>query len=129
MPTNPPLVILYTGSMQKISQIHPFIEIRAPCPFLTTATQKLLTLIVHFIEFPSACKKSANSSTHSSIHLVTRVATTISDHTHPNNFLSTLNFWYEHVKKQTISSLCSRDIFDLKSFSLIGQHRFLDQND
>ena len=43
---------------------------------------------------------------------------------HPNIFLSTLNFWYQHVKKKTNSLLYSKDIFDLKSCSLIGQHHF-----
>ena len=64
------------------------------------------------------------SSVHSSIHLVTRLAKTICVHTHPNIILSTFNLWYQHAKKWTISSLCSRDIFDLKSWNLIGQNCF-----
>ena len=45
---------------------------------------------------------------------VSRVATLIFDLTHPNIFLSTLNSWYQYAKKQAISSLCPKDIFDLK---------------
>ena len=69
-------------------------------------------------------KNQLSSSIHSSNHLVTRMAATIYDHIHRNIFLSTLNFCYQHVKKQTISSLYSRDIFDLKSCNLIEQHHF-----
>ena len=45
---------------------------------------------------------------------VTRVTTPIFDQTQPNIFLSTLNFLYQHAKKQAISSVCSRDILDIK---------------
>ena len=50
----------------------------------------------------------------------------IFDQTNPNIFLSTLNFWYQHAKKQTVSSISSKDIglFDLKSCSLISQNHF-----
>ena len=48
---------------------------------------------------------------------VTRVATPIFDHMHPNIFLSTLNFWYE------LSSLRSRDIFDIKILQSDWQDR------
>ena len=103
---------------------------------MTTTTQKLFTkllfnfllnflLYFNFPEFASACKKSAQFiSIHSSNHLVTRGATTIFDHIHPNVFLSNLNLWYQHLKKHTVSLLCSRDIFDLKSCNLIGQNSF-----
>ena len=70
-------------------------------------------------------KNHLSSSIHSSIHLVTRIAKTISGQTHPNIFLSTLNFWYQHVKKSTVSLLCSRHIFHLKSCNLIGHQTYI----
>ena len=45
---------------------------------------------------------------------VTKVATTFFVHTHLNVFLSILNYWYQHARKQAILSLCSRDILHLK---------------
>ena len=67
---------------------------------------KIIKVILNFLEFASACKKSAYSlsiiSSIPSIHLVSRVAKTISDHTHPNIFLPTLNFWYQHVKNTKV---------------------------
>ena len=45
---------------------------------------------------------------------VTGVTTPIFDHTHPNIFYQLVNFQNQHAKKQTISSLFSRDTFDLK---------------
>ena len=76
-------------------------------------------IIICYSEIVSPCKKSVcfidSFMRYSQFKSpVTRVATPISDHTHPNIFLSTLNFWYQYAKKQAISSLCSRDIFDLK---------------
>ena len=55
---------------------------------------------------------------------VTRLTTPIFDHNHPNNFLSTLNFWYQYAKNQAISSLCSSDIFDLKILQSDWQRLF-----
>ena len=59
---------------------------------------KIIEVILNFSGFASAYKNHHSSPIISSIHLVTRAATTISDHTHPSVFLSNLNFWYEHVK-------------------------------
>ena len=84
----------------------------------------VLKVVLTFLQFTSVCNKSAQFI-HSFIHSpCDQCATTISDHTQANIFLSTLNFWYQHVKKCRLSSLCSRYIFDLKSFSLIGQYQF-----
>ena len=47
--------------------------------------------------------------------LETTAVTTIFYQTHPNIFLSTLNFQYQYAKKQAISSLYSRDMVDLKT--------------
>ena len=99
-------------------------EIRVSCPFLTTNTQKLLKQFLTFLNLHQHTKNQLSSAIHSSIYLVTWVVKTISDRTHPNIFLSTPNFCYQYVKKQTISSPCSRDIIDLKSCNLIGQHHF-----
>ena len=110
--------------MQKISQIHSCIwKLEFHAHFLPQPPE-IIKVVLNFLEFTSVYKKSAQFI-HSFIHSpYDQCLTTISDHTHPNIFLSTLNFWYQHVKKQTISSLCSRDIFDLKSCNLIGQHHF-----
>ena len=56
---------------------------------------------------------------------VTKLVTLIFDHTHPNIFLSTLNFWYQYAKKQVISSLCSRDKLDLKILQSYWPRPFL----
>ena len=76
-------------------------------------------IIISYLEFLSPFKKSVYSidslirySQFKS--LVTRVDTPIFDYTHRCIFLSTLNFWCQHEKKQTFSSLCSKDTFDIK---------------
>ena len=98
--------------MQKFSQIHPLIEIRVPCPFLTTATQKLLKyIILNFPEFGSTWK---SSSVPPFIHPFTLwpgwpqpfLATPT-----PIFFYQLFHFWYQHLKKYTISLLCSREIY------------------
>ena len=98
--------------MQKSSQTYTFIKIRVLYPFLTFLAlyqhEKSAKFIHSFIQLP--CDQEG--------HI------TISGQTRLNIFPSTFNFWYQHVKKQTISLLCSRDIFDLKSSSLIDQHHF-----
>ena len=74
---------------------------------------EIIKVVLNFPEFTSVCKKSAQFI-HSFIHLpYDQCLTTISDHTNPNIFLSTLNFWHQHVKKY--------GLFDLNSVSLIGQ--------
>ena len=73
----------------------------------------VLKVVLTFLQFTSVCNKSAQFI-HSFIHWPCDLcATTICDHTQPNIFLSTLNFWYQHVKKCRLSSFCSRYIFDL----------------
>ena len=48
-------------------------------------------------------KNQLSLSIISSIQLVTRVVTT--KHTHPNIFLSTFNFWYQHTKNTKVDYL------------------------
>ena len=61
-------------------------------------------IIICYSEIVSPCKKSV-CSIDSSLRYsqfkspVTSVTTPIFDHTHPNIFLSTLNFWYQCAKK------------------------------
>ena len=108
--------------MQKISQVHSCIwKLQSSMYIFYHNHPEIIKVVLNFLEFTSACTKSAQS-THPFIHSpCDQCATTISDHTNPNIFLSTLNFWVSICKKvQTISSLCSRYIFDLKSFNLIG---------
>ena len=101
------------------------LEIRVPYIHIFYHSHpEVLKVVLTFLQFTSVCNKSAQFI-HSFIHSpCDQCATTISDHTQPNIFLSTLNFWYQHVKMWRLSSLCSRYIFDLKSFSLIGQYQF-----
>ena len=74
---------------------------------------EIIKVVLNFLEFTSVCKKSA-LFIHSFIYSpCDQCATTISAHTRPNIFLSTLNFWHQHVKKY--------GLFDLNSLSLIGQ--------
>ena len=68
----------------------------------------LAPVIITYPEFVSRFKKSVYSinffmrySQFKSL-VTTRVATPIIDYTHPKYFLSALNFWYQHAKKQTI---------------------------
>ena len=60
--------------------------------------QKLLKCFLTFLNLHQNTKNQLISSIISSIHLVTMVATTISDHTHPNIFHKLFNFWYQPVK-------------------------------
>ena len=71
-------------------------------------------------------KNQLSLSVISSIYLVNRVATTISNHIHPNIFLSTLKFWYQQVKTTKLGYFitCSRDIFHFKSYNLIDENCF-----
>ena len=86
-------------SMQKISQVHSCIwKLEFHADFLPQPLE-IIKIVLNFLEFKSVCKKSAQFI-HSFIHSpYDQCLTTISDHTHPNIFLSTLNFWYQHVKK------------------------------
>ena len=60
---------------------------------------EIIKVVLNFREFTSVCKKSTQFI-HSFIYSpCDQCATTISDHAHPNIFLSTLNFWYQNVKK------------------------------
>ena len=89
--------------MQKISQIHSCIwKLEFHAHFLPQPPE-IIKVVLNFLEFTSVCKKSAYD----------QCLTTNSDQTHPNIFLSTLNFWHQHVKKY--------GLFDLNSLSLIGQ--------
>ena len=96
--------------MQKISQVHSWIwKLEFHAHFLPQPLE-IIKVVLNFLEFTSVCKESAQLI-HSFIHSPSdQCAKTISDHTHPNIFLSTLNFRYQHVKK--FSSLCSRYTFD-----------------
>ena len=95
-----------TSSMQKISSIQRFIletwqilesqDLKGHSHIRPCAYPK------YFLAFLTSCMSMQQiSSVHSS-----RVFTTPSDHIHPNIFRSTLNFRYQNVKKQAISSLC-----------------------
>ena len=62
-------------------------------------------IIICYSEIVSPCKKSVCSidsfMRYSQFKSpVTRVATPIFDHTHPNIFLSALNFWYQYAKSR-----------------------------
>ena len=73
-----------------------------------------------FLNLHQHAKNQLSSS--ASIHLV---GATIYDHTHPNIFLSTLNDWYQPKKpKSRLFHHIILEIFDLKLYNLIGQHRF-----
>ena len=84
---------------------------------------KIIKVFLNFPEFASACKISAQL-VYSFIHSPS------CDQGGHNNFWPhllqyfSISSWYQHVKKQTISSLCFNDIFDLKSCNLIDQHCF-----
>ena len=111
--------------MQKISSIYPFIHTiqqileshdwKGATPTFDYAHP----IISSFPEFVLPLKKSVYSidsfMTYNQFKSpMARVTTPIFKHTLPNIFLSTLNFWYQSARKQVISSLCSRDMFDLK---------------
>ena len=83
----------------------------SPMPIFDHNHPKIIKVILNFPEFASACKKSAQFI-HSFIHSpYDQCLTTISDHTHPNIFLSTLNFWYQHVKKYRLFHHFVLDIY------------------
>ena len=88
----------YHAKNQLDSSIHS--ETRVGCPCLTRATQKLVKKFLTFLNLHQHVKTQLSLCIHLSIHLVTRVAAAISDHKHPNIFLSTLNFGYQHVKSR-----------------------------
>ena len=75
-------------------------ETRVGYPCLTRTTQKLVKKFLTFLNLHQHVKTQLILCIHSSIHLVTRVAAALSDHKHPNIFLSTLNFNYHHVKSR-----------------------------
>ena len=100
------------------------LEIRVPCTFLTTTTQKLLKKFLAFLNLHQYEKNQPSSSIHLFIHLVISVPQPFLTAPTPIFFFSTLNFWQQHVKNiQTILSICSRYIFDFKSFNLIDQYQ------
>ena len=99
--------------MQKISQVNSYIwKLEFHGHLLPQPPQpQIFKVVLNFPEFTSVCKKSAQFI-HSFIHSpCDQCVTTISDHTHPNIFLSTLNFWYQHVKNYRILHQFALDIY------------------
>ena len=78
--------------MQKISQVHSCIwKLEFHAHFLPQPLE-IIKVVLNFLELTSVCKKSAQFI-YLFIHSpCDECATTIFDHTHPNIFLSTLNF-------------------------------------
>ena len=100
-----------------------------PMPIFDHAHPTTITL--SFLEFVSANKKSVYSinsflSYSQFKSPMTRMATHIFPHNHPNIFQSTFNFHesVSYAKKQAISSFCSMNISDLRSCNPIGLEHF-----
>ena len=83
---------------------------------------EIIKVVLSFPEFTSVCKNSAQFI-HSFINSsCDQCTTTISDHTYSNIFLSTNNFWYQHVKKYRLFHHFVLDIYLI--WNLIGQYQF-----
>ena len=86
-------------------------------------------IIISYPEFVSPFKKSVYSidsfmrcSQFKSS--VTRVVTPIFDNTHPNMFLSILNFWYQYAKSRLFHHFILEIYLIKKSYNLIVKGRF-----
>ena len=119
--------------MQKISSFHPFIiaiQQMLECHDLKLATPTFdyANPTISYQLLAITIKKLVYTIGSFMIYSqfkspVTRMVIPIFDHTQHNIFLSTL-FRYQHAKMQAISSLYSRDIFDIKILQYDWQDRF-----